>query len=81
MKKLLTIVLVVASIATSCKEPKSKTIVNHVIQSIDTMSRWNATIQQAEPVYIYHFIDGDSMKTAKEQFRIGDTVQYIYYKY
>lgn len=81
MKKLLTFVFIVASIATSCKEPKSKTVVNHVVQSVDTSSRWNATIQQMEPVYTYHYVDGDSVKTSKGQFRIGDTIQYIYYKY
>jgi hypothetical protein len=81
MKKLITFTLIIASIAASCKDPKSKTIVNHVVQSIDTASRWNASIQQMEPIYTYHYVDGDSVKTTKDQFGIGDTIQYIYYKY
>ena len=80
MKKILTSILIIASIASSCKEPKSKTVVNHVVKSIDTSSRWNPTIQQMEPIYTYHYVDGDSVKTTKD-FRIGDTVPYIYYKY
>ena len=80
MKKILASVLIIASIASSCKEPKSKTVVNHIVKSIDTNSRWNPTIQQMELVYTYHYEDGDSVKTIKD-FRIGDTVLYIYYKY
>ena len=80
MKKILASVLIIASIASSCKEPKSKTVVNHIVKSIDTNSRWNPTIQQMELVYTYHYEDGDSVKTIKN-FRIGDTVPYIYYKY
>lgn len=80
MKKILASVLIIASIASSCKEPKSKTVVNHIVKSIDTNSRWNPTIQQMELVYTYHYEDGDSVKTIKD-FRIGDTVPYIYYKY
>ena len=81
MKILITFTLIIACIAASCKEPKSKTVVNHVVQSIDTTSRWNATIQQMEPIYTYHYVDGDSVRTDKDGFRIGDTIQYIYYKY
>jgi hypothetical protein len=81
MKKLLTFAFIVATIATSCKDPKSKTVVNHVVQSIDTASKWNPTIQQMEPIYTYHYVDGDSVRIARDRFRIGDTVQYIYYKY
>lgn len=81
MKKLLTFAFIVATVATSCKDPKSKTSVNHIVQSIDTSSKWNPTIQQMEPVYTYHYVDGDSVRTAKDRFRIGDTIQYIYYKY
>ena len=81
MKKLLTFAFIVASIATSCKEPKSNTVVNHIDQSIDTSTKWNPVIQQMEPVYTYHYMDGDSVRTAKDRFRIGDTIPYIYYKY
>jgi hypothetical protein len=80
MKKILASVLIIASIASSCKEPKSKTVVNHIVKSIDTCSRWNPTIQQMEFVYTYHYEDGDSVKTIKK-FRIDDTISYIYYKY
>ena len=81
MKKLLTFTLIVATIATSCKEPKSKTVVNHIVQSIDTSAKWNPVIQRMEPIYTYHYIDGDSVRMSNDRFRIGDTLPYIYYKY
>jgi hypothetical protein len=81
MKKLLTFALIIVSIATSCKEPKSKTVVNHIVQSIDTSLKWNPTIQRMEPIYVYHYIDGDSVRMAADRIKIGDTIPYIYYKY
>lgn len=81
MKKLITFALIVASFASSCKEPKSKTVVNHIVKSIDTTEKWNPTIQRYESYYTYHYIDGDSVKTTKFNFKVGDTIPYIYYQY
>jgi len=75
-------IIILSTILFSCKykEPKSKIVINHIIKSKTEGRRWNPTIQMWEKEFLYHYSDGDSLKSSKV-FNVDDTVPYIYYKY
>jgi hypothetical protein len=69
----------------ACAErvPKSKTVVPHVIKSIEVVDKYNGTTLNYETYYRYEFWDSTPpvMLRKNSRYTIGDTIEYIYIQY
>ena len=85
IKTLLTGIFLIAGLI-ACGEgiPKRVTVVPHVIESIDTVERYNGSTMRHEKYYRYEFCDSTLPVTLCERtavYKIGDTINYIYHEY
>lgn len=83
--KLLITGLFLSSLFGACikREPKSITVVPHVIKLIDTVKRYNPVFMMYENHYRYEFWDDERPIILKKNsnLSVGDTILYIYYEY
>lgn len=70
----------------SCGErvPKKVTRIPHVVKNIDTVYRYNPNTLSHETCYRYEFWDSTApvvLDKRQRQYKVGDTIEYIYYQY
>jgi len=77
MKKLIILSLFFGA----CSSPKIKEVVPHVVTSIDTDQVFDPVTQQYQNMYIIKIDDSIKTSVSRNPYKVGDTVNFLYYGY
>jgi hypothetical protein len=65
----------------SCNIPKVKEVVPHVVTNIDTNQVFDPVTQQYHNMYIIKIDDSINTRVSSNIYKVGDTVNFLYYGY
>ena len=65
----------------ACNSPKIKEVVPHVVTNIDTNQVFDPVTQQYHNMYIIKIDDSINTCVSRNTYKVGDTVNFLYYGY
>ena len=71
--------LIILSIFFGCSSPKVKEVVPHVVTNIDTNQVFDPVTQQYHNMYIIKIDDSINTCVSRNTYKVGDTVNFLYY--